>query len=265
MTKFAARYRAFTLIEMLVVAGLILLLAGIAIPVIGHVREGGRAASCSNNLRQLGIAFSQYRQDNSNRFPGGGQYQLWAQGGHWVTGGVGGVPTNFSGNGLAESAAGSGYAYIPPREAYPEQGALYPFAKSTALYVCPSMQDRQKRLSYSMNCALGGMSDVRIKAPSEIVLLVDEGGSLNDGYFWAVNNAASTDTLFSGHNGGGNVLFVDGHVKHFQFDTLPLDYNGPGLALKSAQTGTVRFHDKSFGPNGSYQGPPPATTNSCSE
>jgi prepilin-type processing-associated H-X9-DG protein len=264
MTKFAARYRAFTLIEMLVVAGLILLLAGIALPVISRVRENGHATFCSNNMKQLGIAFQQYLQDNNSRFPGGAQFQKWADGGHWVTGGVGGVPTNWTDKGLAEHAPGSDFDYQSPKEAYPEQGVLYPYVKNASTYVCPSMRDRQKRLSYSMNCALGGMSDVRVKTPSEIILLVDEGRTLNDGYFWAVNNASSTDSLTSVHNGGGNILFVDGHVKHFQFDALPIDWNPAGLAIKSAKTGTVRFHDASFGPNGSYQAPG-ASTNSCSE
>ena len=269
--------RAFTLVEILVVVGIIALLAALAFPVFSRVRETGRRTSCTNNLRQLGLAFQQYLQDSSGRYPLAGQYQIWADGAHWITGGESGAARNYTipEKGLAEDAATSDFAYISPRAAYPEYGALFPYTKSVSTYVCPSAKSKdEKRLSYSMNCAIAGLNSIRIKRPNEIVLLVDEGDTLNDGFFYATNNSNSTDSLFKGHNGGGNILLADGSVKFFNFDELPLDWNSRGLTLKSATSGEVRFRDNAFGTpasNGSnylrvLNDPLPATQqNTCLE
>ncbi|PQV64871.1 prepilin-type N-terminal cleavage/methylation domain-containing protein [Abditibacterium utsteinense] len=266
---FSGARRAFTLIELLVVISIIALLAAILFPVFSRVREGGRRTSCASNLKQLGMAFAQYQQDNK-RYPLASNYQKWANGGHWVTGGEGGIPKNYTDaeGGLADSTS---FAYKSPREAYPDKGALFSYIKEKSIFICPSAPDNTlKKLSYSMNCALAGLSDVRVRTPSEIVLLVDEGETLNDGYFWATNNAAGTDALMKKHNGGGNLLFADGHVKFYPFDAFILDKSTAGLAHKSATTGSVRFLDLGFGPKGASVIPalqddptkPPAT-DSC--
>jgi prepilin-type N-terminal cleavage/methylation domain-containing protein/prepilin-type processing-associated H-X9-DG protein len=59
----------FTLIELLVVIAIIALLAAILFPVFARARENARKTSCSNNLKQIGLAVMQYKQDYDELYP----------------------------------------------------------------------------------------------------------------------------------------------------------------------------------------------------
>src|SRR4051812_37446660 len=88
----------FTLIELLVVIAIIAILAAILFPVFAKVREKARQTTCSSNMKQLGLALTQYVQDNDETFP-------WGQHGR---------------------TDGRGWA-----------GAIYPYVKSVGMYKCP--------------------------------------------------------------------------------------------------------------------------------
>ncbi|HEY3332984.1 MAG TPA: DUF1559 domain-containing protein [Capsulimonadaceae bacterium] len=61
--------KGFTLIELLVVIAIIALLAAILFPVFAQARENARKSTCQSNLKQIGIAFTQYVQDYDERYP----------------------------------------------------------------------------------------------------------------------------------------------------------------------------------------------------
>ncbi|MEM1011091.1 MAG: prepilin-type N-terminal cleavage/methylation domain-containing protein [Planctomycetota bacterium] len=75
--------KGFTLVELLVVIGIIALLVSILLPTLGKARESARTTKCLSNLRQVGMAFIAYTMDNDSRLPPsyrphptlGGQYQ----------------------------------------------------------------------------------------------------------------------------------------------------------------------------------------------
>lgn len=66
---FTAQQCGFTLIEILVVIGLVILIAAILFPVFASSRENARRTSCSSNLHTLGLALTMYVQDNNEQGP----------------------------------------------------------------------------------------------------------------------------------------------------------------------------------------------------
>lgn len=62
------RYEHFTLIELLIVVAIIALLAGMLLPALNKARDKARAISCVSGIKQIGLAFIQYANDNKEWF-----------------------------------------------------------------------------------------------------------------------------------------------------------------------------------------------------
>jgi len=112
------RRQGFTLIELLVVIAIIAILAAILFPVFAKVREKARQTACLSNMKQIGLAITQYAEDNNQVFPTG---YNWQASGSWG---------NF----------GAGWA-----------GGTEPYIKSAAVFSCPDDSTAASTTTGSIN------------------------------------------------------------------------------------------------------------------
>jgi len=66
-----SKKRGFTLIELLVVIAIIALLMSIMLPVLAKSRQQAQAVICRANLKQWGLTFEMYTDNNNDHFFGG--------------------------------------------------------------------------------------------------------------------------------------------------------------------------------------------------
>jgi prepilin-type N-terminal cleavage/methylation domain-containing protein/prepilin-type processing-associated H-X9-DG protein len=203
--------QGFTLIELLVVVTIIGILASILFPVFARARENARKASCQSNLKQIGLAWMQYSQDYDEqvmRFsnPGCGSTCYWWGG--W--------------NGTVLSAAG---------------GLLDPYMKNTQVNHCPSfpeeLMDAYQQTGYAYNVdflsptnygpapdyapEIVNVNLAQIEEPARTVAFADAAqlynGTTLQGSTYLSAPSDDYPNFHGRHNGTGNVLFCDGHVK----------------------------------------------------
>jgi prepilin-type processing-associated H-X9-DG protein len=207
---------AFSLVELLVVIGIVVLLAAL---LLSRARESGRQINCASNLRQLAMAFTAYAQSNNGRPPG----VAW-----------GGIDTPYDWVFWDEPPVGT--RDVNNSALAPYLGARGPTLR--ALLRCPSdLLERHHGgypFSYSMNCGMyleGRENVAMVKRAAEKVLFYDELNP-NDGAFWY--GSVGLDILAERHTHLGNVAFFDAHVE----------------ARPSSFANDQRYNDPAYPPGG---------------
>jgi prepilin-type N-terminal cleavage/methylation domain-containing protein/prepilin-type processing-associated H-X9-DG protein len=257
------RNKAFTLIELLVVIAIIAILAAILFPVFARARENARRASCMSNLKQIGLGAVMYRQDYDGHFP-----QAYPK---------------ESGNPITDTdksmPSGVFTTYIAAYGHYRSwMDLIYPYVRSTQIFVCPSATSDLTYPSYGYNQAFSGigsncyyfdspdapgcynqsLNESAVTRPSEVIMFMDNNRQYS--LTTAPNNMNEAlnpgSTKVTPHLDGGNRAYVDGHVKwltaakiyHLYTDTTACNPKNPTVSTSSNSSGYINYCDPSWNP-----------------
>lgn len=202
------RAGGFTLIELLVVIAIIAILAAILFPVFARARENARRSACQSNLKQIGLGIHQYTQDYDER-----------------------LPLEVAGEAADYSVLAANYSNVN------YVALIQPYVKNWQVFKCPSatpatsagyVPTGDSNTSYAPNQVLFFTTPraiATIPNTSEIIAVQEWQTSaarinarpkytgFNQEYnMWhQISNGA--EILSMAHLEGGNLLFIDGHVK----------------------------------------------------
>jgi prepilin-type N-terminal cleavage/methylation domain-containing protein/prepilin-type processing-associated H-X9-DG protein len=252
----------FTLIELLVVIAIIAILAAMLLPALSRAKDRGNAASCLSNTRQLQVCWVMYATDNNDAIV----YNAISDSHAWIDG-------TGNGNLSYELPGATNVAII-------RKGMLFKYNSQERIYVCPGQKtvtltpNRVVPLTPARSFSISGQMhggtwggrqvdavvlganppsagpyrktiQINRPGPSMAFVFVDEGATIDDGYF-AVR---VIDDLWQNypayrHGGSATLSFADGHSELKKW----VEPSTPGLRdtagfVTAQKNGTQRNRD----------------------
>ncbi len=232
----SARRAAFSLVELLVVIGIIAILLGLLMPTLSMIREHARQAQCAAQLRSLGQGLRNYAANNRGWYPPCSEWQV------------------YGGDGTGEDSEGLGWTEIL---------APYYAKPNSRVYNCPDFPPETQINYFLSRKWLGSqnrfaLQESDIKLASEFVLsgdctharaypppfgdaqlYVDTQDCDKDDIRWKSLSFFGEEYGRNAHRAGNNVLFGDDHVACFKhFDPSYMTYHPHKPAVDWEQVGS---------------------------
>jgi prepilin-type N-terminal cleavage/methylation domain-containing protein/prepilin-type processing-associated H-X9-DG protein len=241
--------QAFTLVELLVVIGIIALLISILLPALSKARQQGYSVKCLSNLRQLGIATAMYAGEKKGCLP-------WPT----TTFGDSGIDKMNWFNVLDPYLSGAGVSN--DRTGVANERNYTPFKQCVVWEQFEGGIDmsgaqnsgKEFARTYKMNFHIRHEKTVdgvkvkkpvrlnEIREPTQFVFLGDGlaldlvgnvDGQTDSGNFWMEVNQKNTTGPGLRHQKGANLLFIDGHAEFAVLKTIDRTLTTPPITVKT--------------------------------
>jgi len=229
--------KGFTLIELLVVIAVIAVLMAILMPALQRAKEQGQRAVCLGNLKQLGLAWIMYADENDQKIVSG-DAGFWHEQGSleedpWI--------------GRCWAGDYQSGGQLPEREQEDEiqRGAIWEYVKEIKLFACPT-GTRGELVTYAAMDGVNGRprsgtwsggnrvtgtgsrvgktvlwlkktTDITSPGPAKRMVYIDEGWVTPDSFAVHYNNGQWWDDPPTRHGDGTNISFADGHAEYWKW------------------------------------------------